>query len=164
MSKLILEVAPDSSFHPGAVRRFVAHLNPETLTDGTEASYSAVRPPGSFRRLLQWTSSDKSDINFNLMLNEYGAHKEDLSPLKGHMSVEDSLKWLELAQRPVGNPGDISSFASPPILLLIYGNRAVERVVISNTSEEHLIFEKNTMRTIRAQVNITLSRVRKILL
>lgn len=164
MAKLSLEVSPESAFHPGAPRRFVAHLNPETISDGTEASYPSVRPPGSFKALRQWTSTDKSKITFQLLLNEYGVHPEDLNPLLGHMNVQDSLKWLELAQRPVGNPSDINSFSSPPILLLIYGSRQVEKVVLESCSEEHLMFEKNTNRTIRATVNITLARVRKILL
>lgn len=163
-SKLTLEVAPDQIFFPGVNRRFVVHLNPTGLSYGTEAVYARVLPPGSYIELGQWVSTRENDITFSILLNEHGAHPEDLNIKSGHLTVADSIKWLQLACRPVANSNNRAGFSAPPILLLIFGSRDVVPVEMIGFTVNETLLDEETLQPIRAEVSITLKKHRKIII
>ncbi len=164
LPRLVLEVAPDQPFHAHIRKRFVAHLAPESIDHGTVANFSYVNPPGSNKGHGQYTYSDQEDITFSLLLNEFGASPQDLDAYAGHMNVDDSLRWLELAMKPIGKPKSKLYTAAPPILLLIFGQRPVLKVNLMFARVTVEMIDPTTAKTIRATVALGFKHHRKIAL
>ncbi len=162
LTRLILEVAPGETFFPNVRKRFVCHMNPEQIEDGTSANYSDVLPPGAELALSQYVSSDDSEIKLPIFLNEVGAHYSDLNPVAGHMTVKDSLEWLRLVQRPIFIANSQSRRSVPPVLLLIFGTNPVQKVLARNFNFTITMADPVTAAPLRAEGMLSLKKYRKI--
>ena len=132
----------------------VFQYNPPEWMEDKNPNYAVIDIPGLSEPLYQFINGGEKIINFELFLNSWLD--------KGGLiirTVEQQLEALRSMVTPTKQSTDPKySATAPPLVLFQWGSMLPIKCIVTGLSIVHRMFHPNTMKTMRATVQVSLSK------